>query len=160
FQGEGRGEGRWQDRCVQEFVAWRSPLTLALSPRGRGKYVEQSETLPGLWLPCARLEELQRIPVRIFQLDLLAPWSDFHLVPEMQSGLLEGLDARGKIRHSKDDPIPATRLLMTPVGQRAGARRARTAQKEVEVLDSNVGERGKLLVQQLEPEIACVELDR
>src|SRR5262249_52825413 len=46
FQGEGRGEGRWQDRCVQEFVAWRSPLTLALSPQGRGKYVEQSETLP------------------------------------------------------------------------------------------------------------------
>ena len=67
-----------------------------------------------------RLEQLDRIAVRVLDLDLPACRAHFHRIPEMQPVLLEGIDASGKIGHSKDDPIPATRLLLTPVGQRAG----------------------------------------
>src|SRR5439155_17734594 len=72
-------------------------------------------------LPC-RFEELERIAVWILELDLSAPGADFHLVPEMQSGLLQRVDTGGEIRDPKDDPIPTTRFLMTAVGQRARTR--------------------------------------
>src|SRR2546425_6783759 len=36
----------------------------------------------------SRLEQLNRIAVRVFQLDLFAAWSYLHLIPEMESRLL------------------------------------------------------------------------
>jgi hypothetical protein len=37
----------------------------------------------------SRLEELDRIAVRIFQLNLFARWADLHRVAEMEPGLFQ-----------------------------------------------------------------------
>src|SRR5438270_6605742 len=48
-----------------------------------------------------RLEQLERIAVRVLDLDLPASRAHFHRIPEMQPVVLEGIDASGKIGHSK-----------------------------------------------------------
>ena len=67
------------------------------------------------------LEQLDRIPVGILELNLFAAGSDFHLIPKTQAVSLERVDMGRKVDDSEDDPIPATRFLMTTVGQRSGA---------------------------------------
>ena len=64
------------------------------------------------------LEQLDRIAVGVEQLNLLASRANFHFVSKLEAGLLEGLDARRKIGNSKDDSIPAARLLTLTIGER------------------------------------------
>jgi hypothetical protein len=45
----------------------------------------------------SRLEELNRIPIGIFHLDLLPTWADFHLVAESNTSVLQQLNQRGEI---------------------------------------------------------------
>ena len=58
----------------------------------------------------SRLEQLDRIAVRIFQLDLLAARADFHVVAKMESGLFQLRDPRSEIGHLKNHAIPSTGL--------------------------------------------------
>src|SRR5687768_18515078 len=55
----------------------------------------------------SRLEELDRIPVRIFHLDLPASRPDLHLVAELHSGFLQRVDPLREIAHAEDHSIPA-----------------------------------------------------
>jgi hypothetical protein len=109
--------------------------------------------------PPRRLEQLDRIAVRVLQLDLFAPRSHVHLIPETEPGLLQRLDTSGKIRYSEDDSVPATGLLMTTVWERTGPRSSGAAEQNLKVIDRDAGERGQLLVFQSEPEVTSVERD-
>src|SRR5262245_34205811 len=61
--------------------------------------------LPG-WL-----EQFDRVAVGIFNLDLSATGSRFHLVAEMDPGLLERGDAGWQVGNFQHHPIPSSRLL-------------------------------------------------
>jgi hypothetical protein len=71
---------------------------------------------------------------------MAAPWAHFHVIPEMQPGFPQRLDTDGKIRHAKDDPIPAARLLMTSIRQWTRARGPGTAEQHVQTVDGDVRE--------------------
>jgi|SoiMethySBSTD1v2_1073268.scaffolds.fasta_scaffold852852_2 hypothetical protein len=62
-----------------------------------------------------RLEQLERVSVRIQQLDLLAAGTGFYLVSEANSGFLQGVHGSGEVGHLQHDAIPATRLLRLTV---------------------------------------------
>ena len=47
-----------------------------------------------------RLEELDRVSVWVFQLDLTAGGSGFHLIPKPQIGLLQLLDPARQVAHA------------------------------------------------------------
>src|SRR5688572_4073932 len=59
----------------------------------------------------SRLEELDRIPVGIFHLDLSAARTSLHLIAKLHPSVLERVDLRRKISHAKDHSIPSARLL-------------------------------------------------
>ena len=65
------------------------------------------------------LEKLDRIAVRIFELNLPAAGTRFHRVAQMQPGSPERLDACRKVGHAEDDSIPSTGLLPPAVGHAA-----------------------------------------
>jgi hypothetical protein len=62
----------------------------------------------------SRLEKLNRITIRVLQLDLFPARAYFHLVAKMEPGLLQHLNAAGKIRYLKHNTVPSTRFLLTP----------------------------------------------
>src|SRR5258706_6798269 len=69
------------------------------------------------WVPrqlSRRLEQLDRIAVRVLDLDLLASGTRFHVVPEVELSHLEHLDEAEKILDSEDDTVPSTRFLCLP----------------------------------------------
>src|SRR5262245_11514255 len=78
----------------------------------------------------------------------------------MKAGLLQGLDAGGKILDPKDHTIPSAGLLLLPVGQWPGSRRLWTAQQHLCVAKRDAGKRRKLLVCEREAEMRGVERDR
>jgi hypothetical protein len=103
-----------------------------------------------------RLEQFEGIPVRIFDLDLTAPWTNLHLVAERHPGLLQAADARRKIDHPQHDAVPPTWCSMVAVRQRARARCSGTAQKDICIAQRNVGKRRKLLVLQCKTQTLSV----
>src|SRR5262245_45660583 len=110
----------------------------------------------------SRLEDLHRVAVGVFELDLLAAGTLFDLVPEAKARLLQLRDAGRQIIDFKDDPVPPPRLLLAAVGQRAGPRTLRAAEPEGEVPVRDGGEgrsRWKSLVQ-FEAQVLRVELHR
>jgi len=64
----------------------------------------------------SRLEQLDRIAIGILDLYLLAAWTNFHLIAEVNPRIRERLDERRKIRYPQDHPIPSARFLLPPVG--------------------------------------------
>src|ERR1044071_2175162 len=82
---------------------------------------------PGLM---RRLEQLERVSVRIEQLNLLAAGTRLHLVSEANSGSFQCVHGSREIGHLKHDAIPATGLLRLTVRHRARARSTRTAQRQ------------------------------
>src|SRR5688500_11654548 len=106
-----------------------------------------------------RLEELDRIAVGIFQLDLPAARPDLHLVAETEARFLQRPDLRREVRDLQHYPIPATGFLLPPIGQRTRSRRPRPAQQDLEIADRDARECRQLLRFQLEAELPGIEGD-
>ena len=107
-----------------------------------------------------RLEQFDRIPVRILDLDLAAPGTGFHLVAKMKSRLLQFSDKGWKIGDFQHDAIPPAGLLLLSVRHWPRARCAGTAEQNLCVTKHDVRERGELLVFEREPEVLRVERAR
>lgn len=97
-----------------------------------------------------RIEELQRIPIRILELDLSASRADFHVISEMQHSFLQRLDTGRKIDDAKDYPVPAARFLVTPIRQWTRARGSGAAEQKMQTVDRDIREGRQLLVFQPE----------
>ena len=106
------------------------------------------------------LEQLDRIAIRILDLDLLAARPGLHVVPKTEAGLLQGLDERGKIVDPQHDTVPSARFLLLTVRHRPRSGRLWTAEQNVRVAERDVGKRGKLLVFEREAQMCRVERDR
>ena len=72
---------------------------------------------PSMHALARRLEQLDRVAVRIFELDLLAAGADFDLVAKAQPSLPQCLHLRGKVHHLEHHAVPSTRFLGSAVGQ-------------------------------------------
>ncbi len=66
----------------------------------------------------AGLEELDWIPVGIFDLNLPAAWTGLHLIAELHSCFLERVYACRQIRYAQDHSIGSTRPLRFTAGDR------------------------------------------
>ena len=64
-----------------------------------------------------RLKQFDRIPVRIFQLDLLAAWTYFHLISKDQAGLFERFDSGRQVVYVQNHSIPSARFLPLTIRQ-------------------------------------------
>ena len=106
-----------------------------------------------------RLEQLDRIPVGILDLDLPAAGAGFHLVAKMQSGLLQFSDERREVSDPQNDTVPTAWHLLLSVGQWPRAGRARAAEENLRAAKGNAGERRKLLVLHRESEVLRIEGD-
>jgi hypothetical protein len=67
------------------------------------------------------LEHLDRIAIGILQLDLPAGWAGFHLVAEMEAGLLHRGHTPRKIGDMKHHTVPPTQFLTLPIRHRPRA---------------------------------------
>jgi len=83
----------------------------------------------------SRLEQLQRVSVRVFDLDLFAAGSYFHLIAEVQTRMSQLIDSGWQVLDLKDDSIPASGFLMAAIGHGPGARGPRAAEDEFQISD-------------------------
>jgi len=79
-----------------------------------------------------RLEQLDRIAIWIFNLNLFAARADLHLISKTQTRLFQLSDARRQVLHLQENAVPSAGLLLTAVGQWTGPRRPRIAQDQLE----------------------------
>jgi len=100
------------------------------------------------------LEELDRVAVGIFKLDLFSGRADLHLVAKVEPGLFQRLNLRRKISNVENHAIPSAGFLLVPIGHWAGTRRAWPAEQKLEVSERDCGELGEMLMFELETE-AC-----
>src|SRR6516225_9567104 len=75
-----------------------------------------------------QLEQLNRIAVRIFNLNLFAAGAYLHFISKTQTGLFQVSDARRQILHVKEYTVPSAGLLLTAIRHWSGPRCPRTAQ--------------------------------
>jgi hypothetical protein len=59
----------------------------------------------------SRLEEFDRISVRIVQLDLPAAGTSLHLIAKPHSRVFQDIDHAQKVAHSQNDAVPSSRRL-------------------------------------------------
>ena len=76
----------------------------------------------------SRLEQLNRIAVGIFNLNLFAARAYLHFISKMQTGLFQLSDARWQIPHLKEHTVPSAGLLLTAIRHWSGPGCPRTAQ--------------------------------
>ena len=107
-----------------------------------------------------RLEQLDRIAIGIFYLDLLAAWAGLHVIAKTKACFLQLLNAGVDVVDAQDHAIPPAGFLALSVWHGTRARRAATAEKNLDGSDRHSGEIRKLLVLQLEAELLCVKRDR
>lgn len=100
------------------------------------------------------------MPVRIFDLNLPASRTGFHLVAKAKSRLLQIVDERRKIRDLEHHAIPASRLLLLSAGHWLRPGRPGAAQQDLRIANRRACKRGELLVSQREPELLRIEPDR
>ena len=105
------------------------------------------------------LEQLNRITIGIFDLDLLAARTLLHRVPKMEAGFLQTVNERWKVDHAKHDPVPSAWFLLLTVRHWPRSRRLRAAEQNLRVAERDACERGKLLVFEREAEVRGVERD-
>src|SRR5262245_22931367 len=108
----------------------------------------------------SRLEQFNRIPIGIFQLDLFAARTDLHLVAEVEPGVLQIFNTGREIRHAKHDAVPPTGFLVTAGRHRARTRSPRTAEQNSKRSHRDAGKGGWLLKFQLETQVVRVERNR
>jgi len=80
----------------------------------------------------SRLEELNRIAVGIFNLNLLATRADFHFISKTHACILQVSNVRRQILYLKKHTVPSAWLLLTAIGHWPRSRSARTAQDQLE----------------------------
>ena len=76
----------------------------------------------------SRLEQLNRIAVGIFNLNLFAARAYLHFISKTQTRLFQVSNARRQILHLKKHTVPSAGLLLTAIGHWSGPRCPRTAQ--------------------------------
>jgi hypothetical protein len=76
----------------------------------------------------SRLEQLNRIAVGIFNLNLFAARAYLHFILKTQTRLLQVSDACRQILHLKKHTVPSAGLLLTAIGHWSGPSCPRTAQ--------------------------------
>src|SRR5262245_6531066 len=81
------------------------------SPRGEAPRMRNVSLSRGL-------EQLDRIAVRVFDLNLASARTGFHLVAEAEAAALERGDAAWKVRDFQDDAVPPAGLLTLTVWHR------------------------------------------
>jgi len=64
----------------------------------------------------SRLEQLNRIAVGIFNLDLFATRADFHFVSKTHPGTFQVSNSLRQIIHLKNHAVPPAWLLLTAIG--------------------------------------------
>src|SRR6185295_4471435 len=89
---------------ADEVVRPGDPRASRLSSARERRYRPPSQ------LPCG-LEQLDRVPVGVLDLNLFAARSRFHFVPETKAGALQRLDERRKIVDAKHHTVPPARFL-------------------------------------------------
>ena len=77
-----------------------------------------------------RFEKLNRIAVGIFQLDLLAPWTYFHVIAETQTCLSQFLNLFREPLYVKDRTVPSAGFLGTTIRHGAGTGSTGPAENE------------------------------
>src|SRR5258705_13192912 len=105
------------------------------------------------------LEQLDRIAVGIFQLDLLASRTYLQLIPKMQSSLFQHFNSSGQVFDLQNYPIPSTRPLLTTIRHRTRTRSARTTENEFQIADGDLSESRQVLHIQFEAKLFCIEVD-
>lgn len=75
-------------------------------------------------------KQLDGVTIRVFDLDLSAPWAGFHGIAESHAGGLHLLDTGGQIADLKDQPVPSAWFLLSAIGHRAGTGTPGAAQKD------------------------------
>src|SRR5262249_6275569 len=105
------------------------------------------------------LEQLDRISVRIFDLNLLAAWSCLHPIAKLQSRRFQLVDPGRKVVHAQDHAVPPARLLGPAIRHWPGPGRLRAAEQQVERTERHRREGGHLLVPHLESKVFRIELD-
>ena len=98
-----------------------------------------------------RLEQLDRIPVRILELNLLSAGSDLELVAKAHSAFLQGLNACSKIRHLKNHAIPPAGLLTAAIWHLPRTRSPGATQDRLEIRNRDLGDSGRCLSSNLNP---------
>ena len=136
-------------------------LRTALAPfRVRGPGVPAAgASLSGNGPLPRRLEQLDRIPVGILDLDLPTARPGLHVVSEMEARFFQYLDERGEILDPKHDAVPSAGFLPLPIRHRPRSRRLWPAEEHLRITKRHVGERGKLLVFEREAQMCRVERD-
>ena len=64
----------------------------------------------------SRLEQLNRIAVGIFNLNLFAARADFHLISKTHASFSQISNPRRRILHLKKHTVPSAGLLLTTIG--------------------------------------------
>ena len=67
-------------------------------------------------------KQLNRIAVWILQLDLLAAWTYFHLIPKMPSSLFQRFNSSLQVFDLQNYSISSTRLLLATIRHWTGTR--------------------------------------
>src|SRR5215467_13697117 len=83
----------------------------------------------------SRLEQLSRIAVGIFDLNLLPTRADFHFISKTHACLFQISNTRRQILHLKHQTVPSARLLLTAIGHGPGSRSPGAAQDQLEATD-------------------------
>ena len=63
----------------------------------------------------SRLEQLNRIAIRIFDLNLFAAWAYLHFISKMEIRLFQVGNTRRQILHLKKHTVPSAGLLLTAI---------------------------------------------
>ena len=99
-------------------------------------------------------------PVGIFDLYLSAPRTGLDLIARPHIGVFQRIDLAREVGHAQDQSVPsAGRLELTP-GHRTRSRCSRPAEQQRAISERHAGERGEVLMVQLEAEMVRVEGDR
>src|SRR5215471_5616009 len=125
------------------LVAWigNSPTLRVRSDRGvfcdgHSRSGDVRISKPSVNLPldhvrlAGRLEQLDRIAVGIFQLDLFATGAYFHLIAKMKPSDLQRLNPPRKIGNLEDHPVPTAGLLLATIWHWPGTRSPGTAENQ------------------------------
>src|SRR5262245_8705924 len=105
------------------------------------------------------LEHLDRIAIRIFDLDLLSAWSYLDLISESQPRVLEDRDASREIFYPQYFSVPSDGPLLASIRHRSIAGRARAGENQFQISDRDLGEWRQLLLIEVEGHMLCIERD-
>src|SRR5687767_10393660 len=104
-----------------------------------------------------RLEELDGIPVRIFDLDLTAAGTAQHLVAKVDASLLQGVDALRQVGDPKHDAVPSARFLGLAIREGARPGGPGAAEQNRHALQRHAGKGRRMRVIELETELLRIK---